>query len=316
MSELIAMDAGGLSILDSLAREARMYTEAMAMNMLQLGRVLTEAKKLVKHGEWTEWLHTNTQMSETMAQTMMRAYKRFGSIPAIEGVEKSKVIKMLSLPSGTEEEFLADNDVNAMSAREVEQAVRRVRQEAEAQLEAERNARRAAEDRVQELMDRPPELPEEIKAQLKTQADTIESQNGEINRLADIGRSTVEEANRLRRENASLQREVAERDDMLAETQQEYDRLQSDLLNMQSIAAKGDAERAPADSLTLDVFAGAVRQFMGICARMPQMHSRFGSMLLAEKNDWDELLRVIEKWTKDSRNAMNTIAFEEVEIRG
>lgn len=316
MSELTMVNPGGLSVLDGLAQEARMYSEAMMMNMLQLGRVLTEAKKLVKHGEWTEWIHTNAHMGETTAQSMMRAYKRFGSIPAIEGIEKSKIIKMLSLPSGTEEEFLEENDVSAMTAREVEQAVKKVRQEAEAQLTAERNARLAAEERVQELMERPPEVPEEVKAQLKTQADTIESQSGEISRLADIGRETLEETNRLRRENASLQREVAERDDMLAETQQEYDRLQSDLLNMQSMAAKGDAERAPADSLTLDVFAGAVRQFMGACARMPQMHSRFGSMILAEKNDWDELLRVIEKWAKDSRSAMNTIAFEEVEIRG
>ncbi|MBR6569513.1 MAG: DUF3102 domain-containing protein [Clostridia bacterium] len=316
MSELVAVNHGDLTVLDGLALEARMYSEAMAMNMLQLGRVLTEAKKLVKHGEWTEWIHTNAHMGETTAQNMMRAYRRFGSIQAIEGIEKSKVIKMLSLPSGTEEEFLEENDVNAMSAREVEQAVKKVRQEAEAQLAAERNARLAAEERVQELMDRPPELPEEVKARLKTQADTIESQNSEISRLAGIGRSTLEETNRLRRENASLQREVAERDDMLAETQQEYDRLQSDLLNMQSMAAKGDAERAPADSLTLDVFAGAVRQFMGVCARMPQMHSRFGTMILAEKDDWDELLRVIEKWAKDSRSAMNTIAYGEVEIRG
>lgn len=312
MSELATTGIGGLTVLDSLAQEARMYSDAMVMNGIQLGRVLTEAKKLVKHGEWTAWIRDNVNMGETMAQNLMRIYKRFSETPAIDGIEKSKLIKMLALPEGTETEFLAENDVQSMSAREVEQAVKKVRQEAEAQLQAERDARLAAEGRVRELMARPADVPEEIKAQLKAQEDTIATQRNEITRLGDLGRSTLAETNRLRQENADLKMEVEERDDMLAEAQQEYDRVQSDLLNLQSIAAKGDAERAPADSLTLDAFAGAVRTFMGICARMPQMQPRFAGMLQAEKGDWDELLRVIEKWARDARAAMNTLTIEEV----
>ena len=70
------------------------------------------------------------------------------------------------------------------------------------------------------------------------------------------------------------------------------------------------------DELTIDVFASAVRQFIGTCARMPHMCHTFGTMTLSEKNAYDELLRTVEGWAANARQAMNTIAYEEVEIHG
>ena len=92
--------------------------------------------------------------------------------------------------------------------------------------------------------------------------------------------------------------------------------MRSELLSLQSVAAKGDAERVPVDELTIDVFASAVRQFIGTCARMPHMGHTFGTMMLSEKNAYDELLRTVEGWAANARQAMNTIAYEEVEIHG
>jgi hypothetical protein len=37
---------------------------------------------------------------------------------------------------------------------------------------------------------------------------------------------------------------------------------------------------------------------------------------LSEKNAYDELLRTVEGWAANARQAMNTIAYEEVEIHG
>ena len=317
MNEITTRENAEISVLGGLAQEAQYYARSIANGMIQLGRVLTEAKPLVKHGEWETWIKDNAGCSVRYAQIFMQAYARFGDNAAIAQIgERGKILKLLALPAGTEDQFLADNDVAEMSTKEIEAAVRKVREEMNAELHAEREARQRAEDQVQELMDRPLELPEEVKARLKTQADTITSQSGEIERLADIGRSSLEESNRLRRENAALQREVSERDEILAEAQHDYDRVQADLLSMQSAAAKGDAERLPADALTIDVFAAAVRQFVGTCARMPHMQHTFGTMRLSEKNEYDELLRTIEGWAKEARKALNTIAFEEVEIRG
>ena len=123
----------------------------------------------------------------------------------------------------------------------------------------------------------------------------------ELERLAETGRLSIEEANRLRKENDGLRRENVDQAELLQDAQQEYNRLQGDYLNLQSSVAKGDAERIPTDTLTADTFASAVRQFIGICARMPHMSHSFAIMPQSEKTIFDELLQTVESWATASR---------------
>lgn len=314
MNEIANTQQAGLTPIAVLAEEARIYSESMAMNMLNLGRVFTEAKKQVAHGEWGDWVQRYSGMSARSAQQLMAIYSRFGDKPAFAGVEKSKMYKMLALPEGTEEAFAEKNDLSAMTSREVEEAVKRVREQANEEIRRERAARKAAEERAEKLSARPPEVPEEVSAVLKSKDAMIEQQKQELERIAATGRDSVAEANRLRSDNNRLRRELNENAELLEETQQECNRAQAELLNLQSTVAKGDAERTPCDELTADTFAAAVRQFIGTCARMPHMGRTFGMMRPEEYHVYDELLRTVEGWAKDARKALDTIGYEEVEI--
>lgn len=314
MNEIANTQQAGLTPIAVLAEEARIYSESMAMNMLNLGRVFTEAKKQVAHGEWGDWVQRYSGMSVRSAQQLMAIYSRLGDKPAFAGVEKSKMYKMLALPEGTEEAFAEKNDLSAMTSREVEEAVKRVREQANEEIRRERAARKAAEERAEELSARPPEVPEEVSAALKSKDAMIEQQKQELERIAATGRDSVAEANRLRSDNNRLRRELNENAELLEETQQECNRAQAELLNLQSTVAKGDAERTPCDELTTDTFAAAVRQFIGACARMPHMGRTFGMMRPEEYHVYDELLRTVEGWAKDARKALDTIGYEEVEI--
>ena len=314
MNEIANTQQASLTPIAVLAEEARIYSESMAMNMLNLGRVFTEAKKQVAHGEWGDWVQRYSGMSARSAQQLMAIYSRFGDKPAFAGVEKSKMYKMLALPEGTEEAFAVKNDLSAMTSREVEEAVKRVREQATEEIRRERAARKAAEERAEKLSARPPEVPEEVSAALKSKDAMIEQQKQELERIAATGRDSVAEANRLRNDNNRLRRELNENAELLEETQQECNRAQAELLNLQSTVAKGDAERTPCDELTADTFAAAVRQFIGTCARMPHMGRTFGMMRPEEYHVYDELLRTVEGWAKDARKALDTIGYEEVEI--
>lgn len=314
MNEITSIPQTGLTPITVLAEEARLYSESMAMNMLNLGRVFAEAKKQIPHGKWGEWVQLNAGMSTRSAQQLMAIYDRFGAKPAFVGIEKSKMYKMLALPEGTEDEFAEENDLSAMTSREVEEAVKRVREQAKQEIEKEREARRAAEARADDLASRPPEIPEDIASAIREKDGIIASQKQELERIADAGRESLAETNRLRGDNNRLRRELDENAELLEETQQECNRAQAELLNMQSTIAKGDAERMPSDELTVDAFASAVRQFIGTCARMPHMSRTFAVMHLADRNAYDELLRTVEGWARDARSAMNTIDYEEVII--
>lgn len=274
--------------------QAKTYIQNARMNLLQLGRVLAEAKPLVPHGEWENWVKTNTSMSKRAAEQYMQAYAEFGLNPQIAELGTTKTLKLLPLTEDEREKLLSENDVSSMSTRQLDEAIRKqkqealkeARQEVQGELEKERTARIAAEQRAKAAKSRPPEVTKE---------------------LSDKLRSHKEQMERLTRENSILKQEIRERDEELEEQQEDYNRAQEELLNIKSQVAKGDAERVPTDQLTVDAFASAVRAFIGACARMPHMSATFSAMSQIDKNEYDELLRTVEAWAKDSRKALDSV---------
>ena len=294
MPELANTPKKEIAVLDNLAMQAKTYIQNARMNLLQLGRVLAEAKPIVPHGEWENWVKTNTSMSKRAAEQYMQAYAEFGLNPQIAELGTTKTLKLLPLTEDEREKLLSENDVSSMSTRQLDEAIRKqkqealkeARQEVQGELEKERTARIAAEQRAKAAESRPPEVTKE---------------------LSDKLRSHKEQMERLARANSILKQEIRERDEELEEQQADYNRAQEELLNIKSQVAKGDAERVPTDQLTVDAFASAVRAFIGACARMPHMSATFSAMSQIDKNEYDELLRTVEAWAKDSRKALDSV---------
>lgn len=299
MDNLANTETNGLSRLEALGHEARLYSEAAAMNLFQLGRVLTEARGQCKHGEWGPWLQKHTSMSDRSAQQIMGIYRRFGDRPEFQGIDRAKLFSMLALPEGTEDDFAADNDLNAMTSRAVREAVQQARAEAQAQIDAANEARMEAERRAAELEARPPELPDDV-------AETLRSQETKIEQLQTIGQDAMKESRRLQRENERLTREVQDQADLLSETQENLSAAQQALLSAQSVLARGDAERIPSDALTLDTFSAAVSGFIGATCRMPHMQTTFAAMDHDTWSEYDALLSAVEEWARGARTALNT----------
>lgn len=311
MKELANTTKGDLSVLDNLAVQVRVCVTTARMNLLQLGRALTEAKPLVPHGEWETWVKTNAEMSVRAAQSYMQAYAAFGLNPDIAKLGTAKTMKLLPLSEDERKALFAENDIESMSTRQLDEAIKeqkeKILREARAAVEdakmaaqkaidRERKARIAAEQRADAAESRAPEVPPEIAERLRA-ADEVDTA-----------------WKRAKQENEELRREIQERDELIEEQQEDYNRVQAELLNTKSAIAKGDAERAPLDQLTPDAFASAVRAFIGVVARMPHMKNTFSRMGEDERREYDELLKTVESWVKDSRKALDTVEVEGVVI--
>ena len=303
MDELANTENSSLSTLDKLGEQARMYSEAVMMNLFQLGRVLIEAKSLCQRGEWGNWLKQHTDMSDRSAQNIMGIYRRFGNRPAFAEIDKAKLFSMLALPEGKEEQFVAENNVADMTSREVAAAVKQAREEAQVEINRANQARLDAERRAEEAERRPPELPDDV-------AETLRKQKQQIEQLQAVGRDAIEESTRLQRENARMQQELQEQGELLEETQEQYNRAQAELLNAQSAIARGDAERTPASELTLEAFDSAVHSFLGAVTLMPHMRRTFSKMGSDEREGYDQLLLAVESWAKGAREALDTFTTE------
>lgn len=310
MDDLISRQENYPALLDSYVQQGRMFLFNAAQNLIQYGRVLVEAKPYVPRGQFEHWVQTNFGMSERTAQGYMAVWRRFGEHEQFQAVQFSNLQKMLALPEGEETRFAEEHDLKNMTAREVEKAVQQVKAESREAINKERKARLAAELRAEELE----------KGQRPERADAkLLEKDAEIAKYRKLAEQYQEEAKTAQEDRRTAmealnqtKQDLLDAEEMLSENQQAYDRMQSELLNAQSMMARGDAERVISDQLTAEDFSAAVRLFLGSAAQMPYMGSTFAQISdMREYRQWDELLQAVEDWTKKARNALDT-----VELRG
>lgn len=137
--------------LEQVAMEIRGYTSAMLTNIIEIGRRMVEAKEMLPYGEFGNWIRDNTGYSSSTANNFMRLYQEYGAAQgSLFGAEVdcqtfgklsySKALALLALPSGERESFVQENDVDAMSTRELQQAIadKKAAEERARQAEAEK----------------------------------------------------------------------------------------------------------------------------------------------------------------------------------
>ncbi len=310
MDEITARESAAPSLLDGYAQQGRMFLFNAAQNLIQFGRVLVEAKPLVPRGQFESWVRDNFGVSERTAQGYMAVYRRFGTQEQYRDIQFSKLQEMLALPEGTEAQFVKENEIEDMTAREVKRAVQQAKAEAQAEIERERAAREAAEQKARELASTPPEAPEEIIDELNGKEAELQKYKLELARVGETQQELIKQRNAATRELYEAQRSLQETEEMLREHQRQYNDMQEELLNAQSAIAKGDAERSISQQLTPEEFAAAVRQFIGSVAQMPYMGTSFSLMDHQEIAQYDEFLQTVEDWAKRARTALNTVDCE------
>ena len=86
----------------------------------RIGKRLAEAKSILPHGEWAEWLANKVEFSQRTASDFMRIYKEYGSdqtslfggnSQAIANLGYTKALQLLAIPAAEREDFVEENNV-------------------------------------------------------------------------------------------------------------------------------------------------------------------------------------------------------------
>lgn len=101
------------------------------MSMIEIGKRLVEAKDLVEHGEWGDWLKNEVKFSQRTANNFMNIYRRSidGNSQAFANLGYSQIVELLALPAGDAEAFVEKHDVQDMSVRELKAAIAEEKQQ-------------------------------------------------------------------------------------------------------------------------------------------------------------------------------------------
>ncbi len=208
--------------------------QAMAlMYAIEIGRRLKEAKAILPHGEWGDWLKEKVEFSQSSANNFMRIFEEYGSdqislfgqtanSQTLGNLPYTKALKLLAIPAEDRDEFVKENDVENLSSRELE---RLIRERDEANKRAEEADRRAASaEAEQEQYKRQQEFvknaQEQIDLQKKAasaaedQAKALQEQmkqlNEKLDKAKEAEKKAKEKANELKN-NPTVPQEIMDK---------------------------------------------------------------------------------------------------------
>lgn len=98
---------------------------------IEIGQRLKEAKELVAHGQWGEWLKNAVDYSQRTANNLMKIADEMGPLKltdsnsqALANLTYTQAIALLRLDSEERENFIEKHDIQSMSTRELEDAIK------------------------------------------------------------------------------------------------------------------------------------------------------------------------------------------------
>lgn len=175
---------------------------------IEIGRRLTEAKELLQHGEWGDWLKREFEFSQSTASRLMQLFREYGAdqgslfgaeakYATLQNISVSNALRLIAIPNEEREEFAAEHDIEHKSAREVDELIRQ-RQEADARAAAAEKALADADEGHALAM---AELDERLHTAQQAERDAksiAETANARVKALAAERDKTAAELEELR----------------------------------------------------------------------------------------------------------------------
>lgn len=188
-------------------------------NSIEIGRRLVEAKGIMEHGNFGEWLKNAVDYSQSTANNLMKIYEEYGAdqgalfgdnanSQTLGNLTYSQAVALLGIPREEREAFVKENDVEALSVRKLQELVK----ERELQLEAAEVSRKDLAERTERLdgMLKKSEIQiKDLKIQLRDA--TVKAQNAkgdEVEALAKEKEGLQQQLDEAEAELKKLQAEV------------------------------------------------------------------------------------------------------------
>ena len=294
---------------ETLGSEIR-YLSAQAKSMtvwfgVEIGKRLAEAKEMVGHGGWLDFLKNETEFSSSSASRFMQIAREYGgkasNFPTLGNLSVSNALRLLAVPEDEREEFAQAVDAEHISARELETAIRERDEARKALEEAQSTAIQLTvrtekqAEQIRELENRPVEVAVQV-------ADPAEIEKAVAEALAAAEKkhkAALDSAERLRKAAEKKQAELQAIADSAAKIEStnraEAEKLNTRIANLQkelelvraeqTAAAKASSIQSDADvAVFQSFFQATLENFNKACGLL-------GKVKLRDADKADKLLR-------------------------
>ena len=219
----------------TLQRQAQQVVLGYA---IEIGRRLEEVKAMLPHGRWGDYLKNEVAYSQSTAQNFMRIFREYGASQqslfggvansqALGNLTYTKALQLLAIPDAEDRErFAIENDVEHMSVRELNEALK-------ARDEAEEKAA-AAQDEAGRLEKRVLHLQEEIAGQAQVYEAKLTSAGVEAEQARAAAKAAQDALDKQRDKAQRLQDALSEANTSAQAAEEEHARLLQELEELRS----------------------------------------------------------------------------------
>ena len=162
----------------------RQAQQTLLAASVEIGRKLNEAKALVPHGLWEDWLTENVDYSQSTANNLMRIATEYGdeqvslfsgksNSETFASLTYSQAVALFALPMDQRQEFVENHDMEDLSTRELKEEIAALRAETEKRDEIIREMEVEGNE-LREKIGRLEEENEEAERNYKSAADALE----------------------------------------------------------------------------------------------------------------------------------------------
>ena len=205
MSEIVT--ARDLAMVTSDIQYAqRQGARQLASNLIEIGRLLVEAKTMVEPKNWDKYIWDNFGYSTSSADNWMKLYREYGdnqeslfdsftNSQTFGKLSYTQLLALTALPAEERSEFVENNDVENMSTRQLQQAIRErdeARQAAEA-AKSELDGVKKAMDKAQNDAAQDTErINSELQKAQKARANAEKSESNALDRVKKLEKQLSE----------------------------------------------------------------------------------------------------------------------------
>ena len=122
--------------IKSYFKQIKQHYIDIGNNTIEIGKRLIQAKSLLKHGEWINWLNDNFQLSYPSATKFIKCAERFPNVASVQGLNSTQLMALLALPKADTEIFIeqkisSGTPVSDMSVRTLRKEIKQWKAEKE-----------------------------------------------------------------------------------------------------------------------------------------------------------------------------------------
>ena len=222
--------------LEQRVVKIQFHLQNIGNSIIIIGQELIECKKEVGHGNWTNWLKDNFNLSQDTATNFMKIAERFSNSESIRNLGVTQMIQLLKLPAGTEEDFIAEkaaegNPVENMTIKQEREEIKKYKAKI-AQLDKDNQKLQAENGRLQAKIDAVDKLATQYHVERDILQEQLENQKPitvEPNDYQQLKKAEIQLQNKI----DALQKQLANKPVEIV-TPADYDETKKELARLQA----------------------------------------------------------------------------------